>query len=74
MGSSQNVFGKWRRSLSYVRCCHREAMQLLLSRTRLGMPFSLRQAAAASPDGPAPIITGPVTRIHLVVVGGVCFV
>lgn len=33
-----------------------------LSRITLGTPFSLRQAAVASPEGPAPTITGPGTK------------
>jgi len=37
-------------------------MQLDLSRITLSMFFSLRHAAAASPDGPAPTITGPSTH------------
>jgi hypothetical protein len=39
-------------------------MQLERSRTRLLIPFSLRHAATASPDGPAPTIIGPETQIH----------
>ena len=41
-------------------------MQLALSRIRLGMPLSLRQQAAASPEGPAPTITGPGKYVHLI--------
>jgi len=37
-------------------------MQLDLSRITLSMFFSLRHAAAASPEGPAPTITGPSTH------------
>lgn len=36
-------------------------MQLDLSRITLGTPFNLRHAAVASPDGPAPTMTGPHT-------------
>jgi len=37
-------------------------MQLDLSRITLSMFFSLRHAATASPEGPAPTITGPSTH------------
>lgn len=39
-------------------------MQLDLSSITLGMLFSLRHAAAASPEGPAPTITGPGIHTH----------
>jgi len=34
------------------------------SRTTKGTPCSLRQAAVASPEGPAPTITGPFTQMQ----------
>ena len=40
-------------------------MQLERSRIRLLIPFSLRHAATASPDGPAPTIIGPETQMHV---------
>lgn len=40
-------------------------MQLERSRIRLGIPFTFKHAATASPEGPAPIITGSFTRMHL---------
>lgn len=40
-------------------------MQLDLSSITQGTPFSLRHAAAASPEGPAPTITGPGIHTHL---------
>ncbi|CAK7334972.1 unnamed protein product, partial [Dovyalis caffra] len=40
-------------------------MQLALSRIKQGTPLSLRQAAVASPDGPAPTMIGPGTHTHL---------
>ena len=64
LGSWQNCLGRWSLSLSYVRFCHSEAMQSALSRTINGTPCSLRQAAVASPDGPAPTITGPFTQMQ----------
>lgn len=39
-------------------------MQLDLSITVHGTPRSLRQAATAKPEGPAPTITGPATQTH----------
>uniref|UniRef100_A0A7N0T2V6 glycerophosphodiester phosphodiesterase n=1 Tax=Kalanchoe fedtschenkoi TaxID=63787 RepID=A0A7N0T2V6_KALFE len=40
------------------------AMQPARSRTTEGMPFCNRQAAAAKPDGPAPMMIGPCTWTH----------
>lgn len=39
-------------------------MHSALSNTTKGTPSSRRQAAVASPDGPAPMITGPLTQMH----------
>ena len=39
-------------------------MQFALSRIMKGTPCSLRQAATARPDGPAPTITGPFTHMQ----------
>lgn len=45
-----------------MRFCHNEAMQLARSRTTKGVSCSLRHAATANPDGPAPTMTGPLTQ------------
>lgn len=39
-------------------------MQSARSRTTKGTPCSLRHAAVASPEGPAPTITGPFTQMQ----------
>lgn len=38
-------------------------MHSALSNTTKGTPSSRRHAAVASPDGPAPMITGPLTQM-----------
>ncbi|KAG0461764.1 hypothetical protein HPP92_020240 [Vanilla planifolia] len=40
-------------------------MQSALSRMTKGTPCSVRQAAVAMPDGPAPTMIGPFTNTHL---------
>ena len=39
-------------------------MHSALSRTMKGTPCCLRHAAVASPEGPAPTITGPLTQMQ----------
>lgn len=47
-----------------MRFCQSEAMQSARSRTMKGTPCSLRHAAVARPEGPAPTIIGPFTQMQ----------